>query len=145
MVESMVVECLLTMCPMPDHTLSDGAEVGRIQRKWRAKIARREKTTSSLFQFTAGCEFCIAPSQLWGILAEPLTELRHDVVHFILFLIVIINPCIYVNTQRKCMSRSTSSGKARSWSSRCNASSGCLLNMLSVASLAGKINSPLVW
>ena len=29
MVESMVVECLVTTCPMPDHTLSDGAEVGR--------------------------------------------------------------------------------------------------------------------
>ena len=55
-VESILADCLVMTCPYPDHILSDGAEVGRIQRNRRARKARRGKIFSSTFHFTLGWE-----------------------------------------------------------------------------------------
>ena len=54
--ESIVLEDLLITWPKPDHTRSEGAEVGRTQRKRRASRARRGKSFSNAGHCTAGCE-----------------------------------------------------------------------------------------
>ena len=56
MVESIVLDCLLTTRPKRDHTRSEGAEVCGIDRNRRARRARRGNSGSSTFHWTSGCD-----------------------------------------------------------------------------------------